>query len=188
MEFMRNLAHLLIAALSVALFVSCENLETNRILRKAKKGDPAAQTSAGSMYLSGQYVPRDYVEAAKWFRKAADQGNAEAQHYLGSMYRNGEGVQQDYTEAIKWLRKAANQGDVLSQSAIGEMFVKGEGVTQNNITAYMWFEIASTNSLSWDKAAAIERDHFAKNMTLADIETAKKRAKICLESNYKQCD
>ena len=104
------------------------------------------------------------------------------------MYRNGEGLQQDYTEAIKWLRKAADQGDVWAQSEIGEMFAKGEGVTQNTITAYMWFEIASINSLSWDKVAALERDHFARDMTRADIETAKKRAKLCLESNYKQCD
>lgn len=52
----------------------------------------------------------DYVEAAKWFRLAAEQGLAEAQHALGSFYEDGTGVEQDYTEAVKWYKKAAEQG------------------------------------------------------------------------------
>ena len=35
---------------------------------------------------------RDYAEAAKWYRKAADQGRAKAQLSLGMMYFVGKGV------------------------------------------------------------------------------------------------
>jgi TPR repeat protein len=37
-------------------------------------------------------VRQDYIEAANWFRKAADQGNADAQTSLGVLYVNGQGV------------------------------------------------------------------------------------------------
>ena len=50
------------------------------------------------------------VEAAKWFRKAAEQGNVTSQYYLGVMYSAGQGVQQDYVQAHKWFNLAALKG------------------------------------------------------------------------------
>jgi TPR repeat protein len=38
---------------------------------------------------------KNYVEAIKWYRLAADQDYADAQHNLGAMYDNGYGVPQD---------------------------------------------------------------------------------------------
>ena len=62
-------------------------------------------------YYHGEGVPKDYVEAAKWYRKAAEQELAIAQFNLGWIYENGEGVPKDMAEATKWYRKAAEQGD-----------------------------------------------------------------------------
>jgi TPR repeat protein len=63
------------------------------------------------MYKYGKGVPKDYAEAVKWFRKAAEQGHAKAQYFLGTMYETGsKGVPQDYAEALRWYRKAAEQG------------------------------------------------------------------------------
>ena len=45
--------------------------------------DPAAQFRLGSAYDAGELVRRDYIEAADWWKKAAEQGNAEAQLCLG---------------------------------------------------------------------------------------------------------
>ena len=39
--------------------------------------DPRAQYNRGTEYWYGSGVPQDYVEAAKWFRKAAVRGFAE---------------------------------------------------------------------------------------------------------------
>jgi len=61
------------------------------------------------MYYNGQGVQRDYVEAAKWVRKAAEQGYAPAQADLGVMYWNGQGVPQDAVLAYMWLNLAAAQ-------------------------------------------------------------------------------
>jgi hypothetical protein len=67
------------------------------------------------MYYNGRGVPQDYVQAVKWWRKAADQGDALAQSNLGRIYGDGQGVPQDYVQAVKWLRKAAKQGHADAQ-------------------------------------------------------------------------
>jgi TPR repeat protein len=36
----------------------------------------------GFLYFAGEGVPRDPIQAAEWFRKAADQGDAKAQSML----------------------------------------------------------------------------------------------------------
>jgi len=71
------------------------------------------------MYSQGKGVPRDYPEAVRWYRKAADQGYAKAQYDLGNMYSQGKGVPQDYAEAARWYRKAADQGDTRAQRILG---------------------------------------------------------------------
>jgi hypothetical protein len=80
------------------------------LLNKAKAGDAFSQYRLGLMYANGIDVAEDYVEAVKWYRRAAEQGFAKAQFHLGKMYENGEGVAEDDVEAGKWFRKAAAQG------------------------------------------------------------------------------
>jgi TPR repeat protein len=46
-------------------------------------GDAFAQSALGFFYAEGRGVPQDYVEAVKWFRKAAVQGDATAQYNVG---------------------------------------------------------------------------------------------------------
>ena len=48
----------------------------------AERGDAWAQYGLGVMYDNGEGVPRDYAEAATWFRRAADQGHADAKAAL----------------------------------------------------------------------------------------------------------
>ncbi|PIR00341.1 MAG: hypothetical protein COV66_07620 [Nitrospinae bacterium CG11_big_fil_rev_8_21_14_0_20_45_15] len=76
------------------------------------------------MYRDGLGVTKDYKEAVKWFRKAAEQGFARGQAYLGAMYFDGEGVPKDDKEAVKWLRKAAEQGDILALNALRKITQK----------------------------------------------------------------
>ena len=46
----------------------------------ADAGDGDAQHLVGLMYANGQGVPQNSVEAAKWYRKAAEQGVRNAQN------------------------------------------------------------------------------------------------------------
>lgn len=77
---------------------------------KAEAGDAEAQFNLGVIYDTGDGVPQDYHEAAKWFSMAAEQGLAVAQHNLALMYARGEGVPLDYVLAYKWCNLAASQG------------------------------------------------------------------------------
>lgn len=71
------------------------------------------------MYQRGLGVSRNYSEAVRWFRKAAEQGSPEGQYNLGLMYRQGLGVQRNEREAEKWLRLAAAQGYAAALQALG---------------------------------------------------------------------
>jgi uncharacterized protein len=51
------------------------------------------------------------VEAATWYRRAADQGEPWAQTNLGVKYARGQGVPQDYVTAYMWFDLSAAQGD-----------------------------------------------------------------------------
>ena len=91
------------------------------------------------MYANRQGVPQDYIEAEKWYRKAAEQGDASAQNNLGLMYHEGQGVPQDYIEAIKWYRKAAEQGHAHAQCNLGVGYYGGQGVARDYVEAVKWF-------------------------------------------------
>jgi TPR repeat protein len=45
--------------------------------------------------MNGSGIPKDDVEAVRWFRKSAKQGFELAWRCLGSCYENGEGVAAD---------------------------------------------------------------------------------------------
>ena len=94
---------------------------------------------ATATVLTGQGVKQDYIEAAKWFRKAANQGNIAGLFNLGYIYEYGLGVSQGYPVAAKLYRNAAEQGDMFSQSNLGAMYVDGRGVPQDYAQAAKWF-------------------------------------------------
>lgn len=64
----------------------------------------------GLMYRNGEGVTKNYAEAMKWYRKAAEQGHADAQLNLGLMYFDGEGVPKNNVEGYKWVNLATASG------------------------------------------------------------------------------
>lgn len=117
--------------------------EFQRLIALARQGDPWAQAHIGLSYLNGKEVQRDYEEAGKWLRLAAEQGIVEARVWLGMMYLDGDGVRQDYKEAAKWLRLAAEQGDPYAQGYLGAMYDEGCGVPQDYLEAIKWHRKAA---------------------------------------------
>jgi len=102
---------------------------------RAGTESPPTRATAGRNFASvwpaseGGSTTRS-VEAARWYRKAADQGGVEAQGLLGFAYANGMGVPQDYGEAARWYRRAADQGNTTAQSFSARRAPKG-GVPQD---------------------------------------------------------
>jgi TPR repeat protein len=103
----------------------------------------AAECGIGWLYSDGKGVVKDDVEAAKWFRKAAEQGNADAECNLGVAYANGQGVAQDYAEALKWLKRAVEQGEPGAMGALGGMYQNGHGVAKDMKEAVKWYRQAA---------------------------------------------
>jgi hypothetical protein len=71
------------------------------------------------MFAHGHGVVQSEVEAARWYRKAADQGNSDSQCSLGIMIAQGRDVAQSDVEAARWFRKAADQGHAHAKNKLG---------------------------------------------------------------------
>lgn len=100
---------------------------------------PAAEADdwvkEGRKYYDGQGVTRDYTEAVRWFRKAAEAGSAEGMNLLGICFRSGRGVEKDSAEGARWYRKAADLGYAVAQSNLGVCLLHGLGVEKNHAEA-----------------------------------------------------
>ena len=82
-------------------------------------------------------VPKNQVEAVKWFRKAAEQNDAAAQYNLGVCFYNGDGVAKDQAEAVKWYRKAAEQNFAEAQY-LGHLLLQWRRRGEGLVEAYKW--------------------------------------------------
>ena len=67
------------------------------------------------LYELGEAAAPNMIEAAKWYRAAAEDGDAEAQFLLGRLYARGDGVPRLPAEAAKLFEKAAEQGIAAAQ-------------------------------------------------------------------------
>ena len=106
---------------------------------KARAGDAVCQTQLATMYRNGDGVARNFAEALRWYRLAADQGLADAQNRLGAMLAAGQGTAPDHNEAARWYRKAADQGHAAAQNNLGRCYERGEGVTGSPVLASQWY-------------------------------------------------
>jgi TPR repeat protein len=86
---------------------------------------------------------KNYTEAMRLYRVAADQGNAPAQVAIGNLYTEGQGVSQSYAEALRWYRLAANQGNNEAQNDVGLFLVSGWGAPQDYSEGMRWLRKAA---------------------------------------------
>jgi TPR repeat protein len=124
-------------------------------------------------YANGEGVTKDEVQAATWYRKAAEQGDASGQNALGVYYFYGRGVAKDYKQAAFWYRKASDQGDAIAQSNLGEVYANGFGVAKDEIEAYAYYNLAA---IDYEEARK-EVDKLEKKLSREEIAAGQKRAK-----------
>ncbi len=107
----------------------------------ATGGDASAQYLLGVIYGKGNaIVAEDDVQAAKWYRMAAEQDHKEAQTRTAMMYAYGCGVKQDYAEAFKWFIKSAENGYAPAQYHLGRMYIAGRGTAKNINESIRWWK------------------------------------------------
>jgi hypothetical protein len=81
--------------------------------RAAEGHDPDAENELGVRYREGDGVEKNYVQAAHWFRNAAEHcpdlgGAGQGRSNLGLLYADGQGVPKDYVQAYMWFSLSAN--------------------------------------------------------------------------------
>ena len=118
------------------------------IEKLAKDGDPRAAYDLATLYARGDELPRDFAQAARWFRQAATQGIAGAQYNLGVLYEQGLGVAKNLPEAIRWYLKSAEQGYPPAEYNVGTAYAEGKGVTADDAAARLWFTKAAEQGLA----------------------------------------
>jgi TPR repeat protein len=96
----------------------------------------------------------------------------------------------DYATALKEWRPQAEQGISSAYINLGILYAEGKGVLKDPITAHMWYNIGSANASNGmaGTLAPVYRDNIERIMTPEQIADATKRAKVCMASNYQDCD
>jgi len=153
---MSRIARAVILALAFPVLLPAQDVSSTakpvaslaELQQHAETGDTEAQYQLAIRYSSGNGVPKDDLEAVKWFRKSAESGHAMAQVTLGLICREGSrGVKEDAAQAVDWFRKAANQGNANGQSELGFMYEQGEGVPQDDREAARLYGLAAAQGL-----------------------------------------
>ena len=106
--------------------------------RAADLGDPAGMLDLGLLTGTGTGVTGDgvnLVEAARWYKAAADKGLPQAKFMLAGLYTRGQVYPKDDSRAAALFKEAADGGWAPAKSSLGLMYEKGFGVTTNQAEA-----------------------------------------------------
>ena len=77
------------------------------------------------MYETGIGVPRNYAEAVRAYREAADLGHAGGLIALANLYADGSGAMPDTSEAARLLKQAADSGNTQAGAALERLVASG---------------------------------------------------------------
>jgi hypothetical protein len=111
------------------------------------------------------------VEAANWYRRAAESGDARAQYNLALAYGDGRGLAQDFAASATWCRRAAEQGYSDAQLLLGLLYRRGQGVRPDNSEALKWTLRAADqgHAMAQHTLAALVYDVFADREDCIDV-------------------
>lgn len=107
---------------------SKETIEFEKLLLKAKKGDPEAQTSVGLYYAYGCGVTKDLDIAMAWFQKAIDSGYGHACSTVALIWEQ----ENNYEKRLDYLRIGVTLNDADCYSYLHSDYHEGKhGVEKN---------------------------------------------------------
>lgn len=114
-----------ILALLLALPARADNASLPKLKNAAEHGDRQAQAALGEIYFTGDGVPTDYLQAKKWYQKAAEQGDGHSQLRLAYLYaeKHFDPLKPDYAQAEKWFLKAAEQDIEDARFRLGNFYI-----------------------------------------------------------------
>jgi hypothetical protein len=115
---------------------------------------PASAPMPEALNLQGNTARenKDYAEAMRLYRQAADMGDAMSMNNIGWLYQHGWGVPSDYGEALRWYRQAAETGATPRQwttlagctRPVGEFLQTTVSQTENLYNCLVFLAFSST--------------------------------------------
>ena len=134
------------------VYYQSNNAEDNEkamdfFLWSAERGNKYAQYKLGKIYLHGEGVTANLVQAISWLKMAAAQDLVIAQLEIGDLYYNGNaklGLERNLQKAKKWYLDAANQGNVPAMVRAANTFNKLKEVPNSKKQAFDWYLRASS--------------------------------------------
>jgi len=102
------------------------------IIKKAEEGDVDNMLTIACIYSEGEFLPKDYIAAQGWLRKAEELGSDEAKKQLAKLLSEGNGVAQDLEEAFDIYHDLMMDCDLDAMSEVGFAYKYGRGVPQDD--------------------------------------------------------
>lgn len=123
------------------------NLARQWLKLAAEAGDPVGQRNYAAFHMQGLTgEDADYVQAAHFYRLAAEQDDAQAQDMLSWLLLEGEVIPSDPQEARRWAERAAAGGIASAMTRLGMLYHNALGVDRDPAEAARW----------WQKAALLD--------------------------------
>lgn len=133
----------------VKMFLSSKQSRLAAARPEVDYSNAEVQFDRGMQFATGAGVTQDYMQAADWYRKAAEQNHGLAQFNLGMMYAKGQGVVRDDAQSAVWFGRAAKLGDAGGQYRTGQNCQRAsmdglpDDAPEARIEAYKWFQLSA---------------------------------------------
>lgn len=105
------------------------------LTKAANLGDGAAQYELGAMYMAGNGVLKDRIQARVWFVKAHEAGHADAAVMVAETYRSNDWKEHE-AEIFKWVSIGARAGSLKGQKYLCDFYSYGVGTARDFKKAY----------------------------------------------------
>jgi TPR repeat protein len=116
--------------------------------KAAAAGHVRAQINLGILYLRGQGIPADLIQARAWLEKAAAGGDPQALYTLGRALSESAGqAVADPVRAADLYRRAAEKGHALAGLRYGLALSEGNGIKRDPVAAQRWLIQAQENGM-----------------------------------------
>ena len=117
-------------------FESCQSL--------AETGDASCQALLGTLYKTGNHVPRNNELSLKWLNQSAESGNPIGQEVLGDTLLHGRsGVEKNLSKAYELFMKSSARGHYYADNQLGFMHRYGIHVSKNLSEAFRYIQFAA---------------------------------------------
>ncbi|MGZ5904296.1 MAG: tetratricopeptide repeat protein [Reyranella sp.] len=141
--------------------------------KAAAAGHVRAQINLGILYMRGQGVPADLIQARAWLEKAAVSGDPQALYTLGRALSESAGqAVADPVRAADLYRRAAEKGNALAGLRYGLALSEGNGVKRDPVAAQRWLIQAQESGIP--EAALAMGDMAARTPATRDKATNEK--------------